>query len=160
MGKLVDENNKVVVPFTELIKGHMGTPKYKKGFSNKDIAVDHGNDIVYNRILFRLFELMIMDVIDGDIVYFDKKLGSKMYVDMQPASASMIQGKGLNKRRIEKIDFSVTRFKVPFVAFDPGGERSMCKVKIPMYLYNELIKKVNAGQVYPKGVKKFWFDKK
>lgn len=159
MGKLVDDKGKVVVTFTELIKGHMGAPKHKKGFSNKDIAVDHGNDIVYNRMLFRLFELMIMDVIDGDIVYFNKKLGSKMYVDMQPASAAMIKGKGLNKRRVEKIDFAVTRYKIPFVAFDPGGKRSMCKVIIPMYLYNELIKKVNGGQKYPKGLKKFWFDK-
>lgn len=159
MSKLVDKEGKVVVTFTELIKGHMGTPKYKKGYSNKDIAVDHGNDIVYNRIMFRLLELMIMDVIDGDIVYFNEKLGSKMYVDMHPASPAMIKGKGLDKMKGEKIDFAVTRYRVPFVAFDPGGARSMCKVIIPSYLYNDLIRKVNSGQKYPKGLKKFWFDK-
>lgn len=159
MSKLVDEKGKVVVTFTELIKGNMGAPKYKKGFSNKDITVDHGNDITYNRMLFRLFELMVMDVINGDVVYFNKKLGSKMYVDMHPASPAMIKGKGLNKRKVELIDFSVTRYRVPFVAFDPGGCRSMCKVIIPMYLYNELIRNVNKGQKYPKGLKKFWFDK-
>lgn len=159
MSKLVDEHGKVVVTFTELIKGHMGTPKYKKGFSNKDIVAAHNNDLVYNRMLFRLLELMIMDVINGDVVYFNKKAGSKMYVDMHPASPAMIKGKGLGKKDTEKIDFNVTRYRVPFIAYDPGGERSMCKVFIPKYLYNELVRKANSGKRYPKGLKKFWFDK-
>jgi hypothetical protein len=41
---------------------------------------------VYSTVLFRLLELMIMDVIAGHVVYFDRNVKSMFYVDYKPAS--------------------------------------------------------------------------
>ena len=45
------------------------------------------------------------------------------------------------------------------MAFDPGYSKSSpCFVRIPEYLYIDLIHKVNKGKKYSKGVKDFWFN--
>jgi hypothetical protein len=52
---------------------------------------------VYSTVLFRLLELIIMDVIAGHVVYFDRNVKSMFYVDYKPASQEIISGKGIKR---------------------------------------------------------------
>jgi hypothetical protein len=51
---------------------------------------------VYSTVLFRLLELIIMDVIAGHVVYFDRNVKSMFYV-YKPASQEIISGKGIKR---------------------------------------------------------------
>jgi hypothetical protein len=42
-------------------------------------------------------ELIIMDVIAGHVVYFDRNVKSMFYVDYKPASQEIISGKGIKR---------------------------------------------------------------
>jgi hypothetical protein len=151
----------VVIPMSDLLAGELKKIKYKNKFNNKDIVSDGGTSRVYNAVLFRLMELIIMDVIEGHIVYFNKRAGSKFYVDYQPAGQELIKGKGIKDNRgFPLVDLRVTRYRMPIIAFDPGYKSSTpCVCIIPKYLYALLIEAVNKGKKYPKGVKNFWYNK-
>ena len=62
--------------------------------------------------------------------------------------------------KIPKVDFRVSGYRMPMVAFDPGYPNSTpCEVFVPSYLYSMLIDKVNSGMKYTKSIKDFWFNK-
>lgn len=154
-------DDRVIVSVVDLLHDKLKPIKYKPGFTAKSINSDHGNSRAYSTILFKLMELMIMDVIAGNIVYFDRKVKSMFYVDFYPAPEAMIRGEGRHENnKIDLIDFSVTRYRVPFIAFDPGYKNStVCFCHIPPYLYNALIQEVNNGRTYPKSTKVYFANK-
>lgn len=155
-------DERIIVTVKDLLQGRLKKIKYKKGFSNKDVVTDHGTTSVYAAVLFKLLELMIMDVIDGHIVYFNRRLKARFYVDWQPVSASMIAGKGITENmKTPLVDFKVSGYKMPLLTFDPGYKNSTpCQLFVPSYLYAMLIEKVNEGFKYTKGIKEYWFNKK
>jgi hypothetical protein len=154
-------DERVVVTVVDLLQDRLDRINYKKGYSAKDVHSDGGTSRSYSVVLFKLMELMIMDVIEGKVVYFDRKAKSMFYVDFRPASADMIAGKGLkDDMKIPLIDFQMTNYRVPFIAFDPGSEASTpCQCYIPPYLYSMLIDEVNKGRKYPKSTKDFSFNR-
>lgn len=158
-GFVTDE--RVIVTTKDLLAGRVKKIKYKKGFTNADITSDHGTTAVYTKILFKLLELMIMDVIEGHIVYFSKKAKSIFYIDFRQASRELLLGKGAHKdMNTPLVDFKKTKYRMPIVSFDPGYVGSEpCMVFVPSYLYSMLIDKVNAGTTYIKSNKDFWFNK-
>lgn len=155
-------DERVVVTVVDLLKDRVDKIKYKKGFSNRDITADHGTTTVYAKVLFKLLELMILDVIEGHIVYFNKRVKARFYVDYTPAGKNLIMGKGIKKdMKIPLVDFKVTRYRMPLIAFDPGYRRATpCQVYVPSYLYSLLVEKINAGKKYTKSTKDFWFNRK
>ena len=155
-------DERVVVTVVDLLKDRVDKIKYKKGFSNKDMTSDHGTTTVYAKVLFKLLELMILDVIEGHIVYFNKRVRSRFYVDYTPAGKNLIMGKGIKEEmKIPLVDFRVTKYRMPLIAFDPGYKNSSpCQAFIPSYLYSLLIEKVNSGKKYSKSTKDFWFNKR
>ena len=158
--KGLETDNKVIIAMADLLHGKLERVKYKKGFKASDITSDHGTSRVYSTILFRLMELIVMDVIEGHVVYFDKKIKSRFYVDFKPVSETLIQGKGL-KEDSAIVDLRVTQYRMPIIAFDPGYKNSTpCHCFIPNYLYRMLVEKVNSGKKYSKSTKDFWFNKK
>lgn len=156
-------HERVIVCVADLLQGRLEKIKHKPGYTNKDITSDGGTTRAYSKILFRMIELMILDVIAGDVVYFDRRRKSRLYVDYKPATERMILGEGLDKtNRVidEEIDFTITRYRVPIIAFDPGyAQANPCEVRIPPYLYNKLIKAVNSGKRYSKSPKDFYYNK-
>jgi hypothetical protein len=52
---------------------------------------------VYSTVLFRLLELIIMDVIAGHVVYFDRNIIYVFIIDYKPASQEIISGKGIKE---------------------------------------------------------------
>lgn len=161
-GKIFNTPSNVVISMAELLAGELKKIKYKSGFNNKDIVSDGGTSRAYSAVLFRLMELIVMDVIAGHIVYFNKKRGSKFYVDYQPAGPELIKGKGIkDDMDFPLVDLRVTRYRMPIIAFDPGYKNSTpCVCIVPKYLYAMLIEEVNKGKKYPKGLKDFWYNKK
>ena len=160
MSVLQDLDRDIIVSFAKLIKGHTETIKYKKGFTNKDITSNRRTTHVYSKIMYHLFELMIDDVISGDVVYLDKKRGAMFYVDFMKAPESVILGKSFKKNiKAPLIDLKVTNYRMPFIAYDPGGDTYVCKMIIPLHLYSRLVTEVNKGKKYVKGTKKFWYDR-
>lgn len=155
-------DERVVVTVVDLLKDRVKKIKYKKGFNNASITADHGTTTVYAKVLFKLLELMILDVIEGHIVYFSRRVKSRFYVDWTPAGKNLIMGKGIkDDMKIPLVDFKVTRYRMPLIAFDPGYTRSTpCQVYVPSYLYSLLVEKVNSGKKYTKSSKDFWFNKK
>lgn len=160
--KGLQSDERVVVTVKDLLQHKVNKIKYKKGFTNKDISSDLGTTSVYSKVLFKLLELMIMDVIEGHIVYFNRKSKARFYVDWTPASPALIAGKGLKENmRIPKVDFKKSGYRMPLVAFDPGYAKSTpCQVYVPAYIYSMLVNKVNEGMRYTKSAKDFWFNKK
>jgi hypothetical protein len=155
----VDE--RIIVPIVDLLNNKVDRIKYKPGFNALSISSDGGNSKAYSVILFKLLELMIMDVIAGDIVYFNKKIKSMFYVDYEAAPDFVIQGKNIKKDlKTPLIDMRMTNYRFPFIAFDPGYKNSSpCKCIIPNYLYVMLIEEINKGRKYPKSTKNFWKNK-
>ena len=150
---------RVTVPVKELLQNRVRKIKYKKGFSNADIVSDHGTTSVHARIIFTLFELMILDVISGDIVYIDKKRKNRFYVEMKTVSKEFIEGKGItDKMKIPMLDLRASKYKAPFIAYDTGYRiTAPCDVFIPSYLFSYLIDEVNKGRRYSKANKRFNF---
>lgn len=155
------EDPRVIVPLTSLVKDGIKQIKYRKGFTNTDVCKSHKTERIYAKVMFRLLELMIMDVLDGNIVYFSKRTGARFYVDYRDVTIKNVLNAGkFGRPDIEKVDFGVTNMRTPFVAFDPGYKGSgPCLVTVPKYLYNDLIHRVNGGKKYAKASKDFWFNK-
>lgn len=161
MKRLVDVDDDIIVAFTKLFKNKAERIEYNKGFKNESITTNRRTSHVYNKVMYYLFELMITDVINGDIVYLDKKKGARFYVDFSPAPESLILGENIKEnRQAPLVNLRMTNYRMPFIAYDPGGERHVCKVVIPMHLYIQLVLKVNSGKKYPKSTKKFWYDRR
>lgn len=160
--KRFETDERVIVSVADLLQDRLDLVKYKPGCTSRSITSDGGTSRVYSTVLFRLMELMIMDVIAGHVVYFDKKVKSMFYVDYKPASQSIIMGKGIKKdMKIPLVDFKVTNYRMPIIAFDPGYSASTpCECFVPPYLYSMLIEEVNKGRKYPKSTKDFWRNKK
>jgi hypothetical protein len=152
----------VIVPMADLLDKELKKIKFKEGFTTKDITSDGGTSRVYSAVLFRLMELIVMDVIAGDIVYFNKRVGSRFYVDFKPAGTEIINGEGVTEDMgFPLVDLRVTRYRMPIIVFDPGYKTSSpCTCIVPKYLYAMLIEEVNKGRKYPKGTKEFWYNKK
>jgi hypothetical protein len=76
-----------------LLQDRLENITYKPGHGSRTITSDASR--VYSTVLFRLLELIIMDVIAGHVVYFDRNVKSMFYVDYKPASQEIISGKGM-----------------------------------------------------------------
>lgn len=155
------DDPRVIVPIADILQGRVDKIKFKPGFNAKSVVSDGGTTRVYSAVLFRLMELMIMDVIAGDIVYLDKKRKAMFYVDYMPVAASMIEGTSIKENmKIPLVNLRLTNYKMPIIAFDPGYKYSTpCICRIPLYLYVMLIEEVNKGRKYPKSVKDFRANK-
>lgn len=154
-------NSAIVSSVTRLLENKVDKIKFKEGFKAADITTDKGTPLAYNKIFFRLMELMMLDVIEGNIVCFNKNTNACFYVHDWITHKELFEGKGIKEdRKIPLVDFKATGYKMPVVVFDPGYRDSeLCKVFIPEYLYGMLIERVNEGKKYPKTVKKLWFEK-
>ena len=126
-----------------------------------DISGERRVSSVYNVVFFKLMELMIMDVIEGNLVYFHKATGAKFSVHDWLVHSELIEGKGIHDNMMTPlVDLKVTGYKMPVIVFDPGYKNSaLCKVFIPQYLYSMLVHKVNEGKKYFKSNKKLWYEK-
>jgi hypothetical protein len=160
--KRFETDQRVIVSVADLLQDRLENIKYKPGSGSRTITSDGGTSRVYSTVLFRLLELMIMDVIAGHVVYFDRSVKSMFYVDYKPASREIISGKGLKENmKIPLVDFKATNYRMPIIVFDPGYKASTpCECFIPPYLYSMLIDEVNKGKKYPKSNKVFWKNKK
>jgi len=160
--KRFDTDQRVIVSVADLLQDRLDAIAYKPGHGAKTISSDGGTSRVYSTVLFKLLELMIMDVIAGHVVYFDRNVKSMFYVDYKPASQAIIQGKGIKEEmKIPLVDFKVTNYRMPIIAFDPGYKASTpCECFVPPYLYSMLIDQVNKGKKYPKSTKDFWRNKR
>lgn len=149
-------DDRVEIPIREFFKDRLDEIKYKEGYSNRDIYSRGYTTGVYTVILFKLLELIVLDVIEGMIVIFNKKRDAKFYVDYHPASTDMILGKTEKKdNSVPKVDFKKSKYRIPFIAFDSGYKGSNAgKVIIPNYLYAYLVDKVNSGFKYSSGTKR------
>lgn len=154
------EDERVVIPAPDFLRDKVKKIKYKKGFNNADIDSHHKTSGVYVKILFRLLELMVMDVIAGHTVYFSKRTKARIYVDYRDVlMKNIMSAEELAKPHIPRVDFSVTRMRTPFIAFDTGHSKSSpCLLRIPEYLYIDLINQVNKGMKYAKSMKEFFFN--
>jgi hypothetical protein len=82
---------------------------------------------VYSTVLFRLLELIIMDVIAGHVVYFDRNVKSMFYVDYKPASQEIISGKGIKENmKIPLVDFKVTNYRMPIILLTRDIKLQLC----------------------------------
>jgi hypothetical protein len=158
--KLVPDD-RVVISVASLLKGKVDAVKYEKGFSNKHIAANCHTNTVYNKVLYRLLELMIMDVIEGDLVYFHRETKARFSVHYWMTHPELIEGKGIHDdMETNLVDLSKTNYRMPVIVFDPGYKDSpLCLTYIPSYLYGMLIDKVNEGKKYPQSIKRLWFEK-
>ena len=132
-----------------LLKKRKKLPKirYTKGHRINDISKNRVNVEVFIKILFRLLELMLMDVAEGKTVYFDRKRKSRFFVAMIPAGSDAIMGKGLKEDSL-KVDLKTSKYTLPQYAFDPGGRANPAKVFVPEYLWEMLVDNVNMGKKY------------
>lgn len=136
--------------------------KYKKGFSNRSLTTTHKTSIVYMHVLFTMLELMLLDVVDGDTVFLDKKKGSRLYVDSRPVDVAMVGGKGWDEKKAKspKVDLRASGYRMPIFAFDPGPSTSRpALIHAPWYIYTALVENINAGKKYGKPLKRFWYDR-
>ena len=151
----------IIVPCTRLFEGAVPRINYSKGYSNKSITSNHSTEYAYSTIMYKLFELIILDVIAGNIVYLDSKRKAKLYVDSKPATTEIIMGKNAEKAGISLIDFRASRYTIPVMIFDTGYKSStLMQCFLPKYLYSALVDNINSGKKYPKGTKVFWANKK
>jgi hypothetical protein len=146
--KRFETDQRVIVSVADLLQDRLENITYKPGHGSRTITSDGGTSRVYSTVLFRLLEL-IMDVIAGHVVYFDRNVKSMFYVDYKPAT-EIISGIKENMK-IPLVDFKVTNYRMPIILFDPGYKAStVCECFIPPYLYSMLIDEVNKGKKYPK----------
>lgn len=155
------EDDRVSIPATSFFKDK-DRIKYKKGFTNADIDTRHKTSGVYTKIFFRLLELMIMDVLEGHVVYLNKRTKARFYVDYRDVLLkNVISAEKLAKPHIPRVDLTLTKMRTPIIAFDSGhANSSLCFVRIPEYLYIDMINKVNSGKKFSRGKKEFWFNRK
>lgn len=154
-------DRRIEAPVSDLFKGRIPKIKFKEGFKNSDICREGRYELTYNKVFFTMLELMALDVIEGHKVIFNESSRGDafFYVDYRDASPEIIRGKGEKGRRIRKIDFKKTRYRVPMIVFDVGlASMPPARVKIPRYLYSMLIDKANQGKAYFKGTKVLWFN--
>jgi hypothetical protein len=152
-------NPSIIKSVTALFEGNVDRIKYLKGFNNASISSDGGTSVVYMLMLYDLLEMMIRDVIAGDLVYFGKDKKAFFYVGFITASEDLIMGKGIERCvDIPLVDFRITGYKMPYIFLDtghPSTKPAICK--IPRHLYIELINAVNKGKKYissPKKIRK------
>jgi hypothetical protein len=158
--KIRNLKKNIVTPLTVLLEGSVKKIDHKQGFTNKDITSNHSTEYAYSTIMYKLMELVILDVIEGNIVYLDSKRKAKVYVDYEPAKTEMIMGKNADNAIIPLIDFRASKYRVPIIVFDTGyKDSSLMKCFLPKYLYGALVEKVNTGKQYPKGTKIYWANK-
>jgi hypothetical protein len=155
-------DDRIVLSVSDLLHEKVDKIKYNDGFSNSDITKARNTSAVYNKVLFRLMELMIMDVIEGDLVYFNRRSKARFSVHYWMTHKELIEGKGIHDNmETELVDLTKTNYRMPVIAFDPGYKNSkLCLTYIPKYLYGMLIDKVNEGKKYPQSNKRFWFENK
>jgi hypothetical protein len=109
MGYKRFETDQRVIVIADLLQDRLENITYKPGHGSRTITSDGGTSRVYSTVLFRLLELIIMDVIAGHVVYFDRNVKSMFYVDYKPASQEIISGKGIKENmKIPLVDFKVT----------------------------------------------------
>jgi len=150
----------IVVKAVELFsKAKVKTIKFNDGMSaEKFLKRKEGAPVVTNKIIGSLMELMILDVINGDIVYFNKKLNSSFSVNSRPILSNFFKGKSHKGvvTPVPKLDVAAAGFKYPIIVFDPGreGDRLMLTV-VPRFLYALLTDNINNGKRYIKSSKEY-----
>jgi hypothetical protein len=114
--KRFETDQRVIVSVADLLQDRLENITYKPGHGSRTITSDGGTSRVYSTVLFRLLELIIMDVIAGHVVYFDRNVKSMFYVDYKPASQEIISGKGIKENmKIPLVDFKVTNYRMPIL---------------------------------------------
>ena len=151
-----------ITGLTELMAGKHFKIKFKDGIKLKDLVPHRHLITMYLKVLYRLLELMLLDVAEGHTVYLDKKRKSRFFVVMEPASQEFILGKGWDESSdLTKIDLKATGYSVPKFAFDPGYKNSTpTLVSAPRAIWSVLIENANKGKKYGRPTnKKFSFER-
>jgi len=108
----------------------------------------------YGKFMYDLFEVMMFDFIQGDIIIFDKKRGLKFFMYMEKAPNSLIAGKPLSDcvvRKIPHLDFSKLDYSFPRVMMELGyKDKPAAFFKMPAHLYLLLIDEMYKGKRYIK----------
>jgi hypothetical protein len=97
---------------------------YKPGHGSRTITSGWRYFQGVQHCVVSITELIIMDVIAGHVVYFDRNVKSMFYVDYKPASQEIISGKGIKENmKIPLVDFKVTNYRMPIILL-PGYKAS------------------------------------
>ena len=154
---------RIVIPAIELFfDGAVKTIKYNEGVTSHSFTAGMGITVAARRILNTLVELMILDVLEGKVVYFNKKLNSSFSVNHRPVMDSFFKGSSHENTKvaIPKLDVIKSGFKYPIVVFDPGREKDqLCLTVIPRVFYALLTDNINNGKTYPKSTKEYILNK-
>jgi hypothetical protein len=125
--KRFETDQRVIVSVADLLQDRLENITYKPGHGSRTITSDGGTSRVYSTVLFRLLELIIMDVIAGHVVYFDRNVKSMFYVDYKPASQEIISGKGIKENmKIPLVDFKVTNYRMPIILLTRDIKLQLC----------------------------------
>ncbi|MCK5787965.1 MAG: hypothetical protein KAH32_03130 [Chlamydiia bacterium] len=154
------QSHEINLTVRKILQGRVLNVEYKDGFNCGDVNSLNNNSAVYSDVLFKLFELMALDVIAGDVVKFEEKSSAMLFIDTETAKSEIISGKGLHEdMKFPLIDFKKTQYMVPFMAIDSGHKDStLAKFVLPKYLYGMLITEFNNGKRYIKSSKEFAFN--
>jgi hypothetical protein len=133
--KRFETDQRVIVSVADLLQDRLENITYKPGHGSRTITSDGGTSRVYSTVLFRLLELIIMDVIAGHVVYFDRNVKSMFYVDYKPASQEIISGKGIKEMKIPLVDFKVTNYRMPIILLTGYKASTVCECFIPHLYY-------------------------
>jgi hypothetical protein len=87
--KRFETDQRVIVSVADLLQDRLEILRINQA-TVLGLLHDGGTSRVYSTVLFRLLELIIMDVIAGHVVYFDRNVKSMFYVDYKPASQEII----------------------------------------------------------------------
>jgi hypothetical protein len=134
--KRFETDQRVIVSVADLLQDRLENITYKPGHGSRTITSDGGTSRVYSTVLFRLLELIIMDVIAGHVVYFDRNVKSMFYVDYKPASQEIISGKGIKENmKIPLVDFKVTNYRMPIILLTRDIKLQLCEYSSLLILY-------------------------
>lgn len=153
---------RIVIPVRDLFfDGIVKSITYSEGHSSHSFTNGEGVTVAAMRILATLVELMILDVLEGKVVYFNEKLGASFSVNHRPILDKFFKGESHKNTRLEipKLDVIKAGFKYPIIVFDPGGQSDLCLTVIPRYLYALLTDKINRGKTFPKSKKEYILNK-
>jgi len=142
----------------EILKLRVPTVKYKKGFSGRKLGMPT-RQRMYSWIFYELIKLIVRDLMNGKLVYFQKNMKSVFYIAHVPVGEDVIRdGRPEQREGYETpdIDLKVTGYTRPVVILDMRYKTRVrpCKVQVPPALYSEIVDLVNAGKTFikPEGV--------
>jgi len=108
----------------------------------------------YSMFMYDLLEAMAFDFIMGDIIIINKEKSLKLFMNMQKAPPSLLNGTSkapCKVRKIPHLDFSKLDYSFPKVMMEIGyKDRPAAFLKLPAHLYMLLLEEMYKGKRYIK----------